>query len=328
MPYTAQTFTAFEVPTTAKWNLLWANDAAFNDGSGIANAAILAKHVGFGILEGHLINGKFTVTISSNDLVVAIKGLDGNDPSATNPVKIVIDGTLRTITSALSLTLADGTNWMDLGSAALGTLEHDLFVYLSWRAASSAVVLGISRICHAHTYGDFNSTNTEGKHGAFSTAPASTDKVAVIGRFGAILSLSGTSHLWTLPATQVLVQRPVYQSREFPYVSVPTGYSAITTQNGWYQILGSRCIGDYDIAGTSNSTSFTSKAPIKSNSTTNRYSRNCNIRNNGTDQAAPGFLQVSGGTDTLTHIRDWATAPSGWTNANGKNTAGHFDYPL
>lgn len=40
MAYSADTFVADEQPTTAKWNKLWANDASFNDGSGIANGAI------------------------------------------------------------------------------------------------------------------------------------------------------------------------------------------------------------------------------------------------------------------------------------------------
>lgn len=43
--YTALTFVAGEQPTTAKWNLLASNDAAFNDGTGIANNAILTAHV-------------------------------------------------------------------------------------------------------------------------------------------------------------------------------------------------------------------------------------------------------------------------------------------
>lgn len=34
MAYSADTFVADEQPTTAKWNKLWNNDAAFNDGSG------------------------------------------------------------------------------------------------------------------------------------------------------------------------------------------------------------------------------------------------------------------------------------------------------
>ena len=40
MAYSADTFVADEQPTTAKWNKLWSNDAAFNDGSGFANGAL------------------------------------------------------------------------------------------------------------------------------------------------------------------------------------------------------------------------------------------------------------------------------------------------
>lgn len=36
MGYLAQTFVAGEQPTTAKWNIIWSNDASFNDGTGIA----------------------------------------------------------------------------------------------------------------------------------------------------------------------------------------------------------------------------------------------------------------------------------------------------
>ena len=41
MAYSADSFSSLEQPTLAKWNKLWANDAAFNDGSGLpsANAA-------------------------------------------------------------------------------------------------------------------------------------------------------------------------------------------------------------------------------------------------------------------------------------------------
>lgn len=45
MSYSAQTFTSSEQPTTAKWNLLWSNDASFNDGTGIANATISLAHL-------------------------------------------------------------------------------------------------------------------------------------------------------------------------------------------------------------------------------------------------------------------------------------------
>lgn len=45
MAYSADTFVADEQPTTAKWNKLWSNDASFNDGTGIADDAILNRHL-------------------------------------------------------------------------------------------------------------------------------------------------------------------------------------------------------------------------------------------------------------------------------------------
>lgn len=42
MGYSADSFTAGEQPTTAKWNKLWTNDASFNDGTGIGTNAIAA----------------------------------------------------------------------------------------------------------------------------------------------------------------------------------------------------------------------------------------------------------------------------------------------
>lgn len=45
MAYSADSFVADEVPTTAKWNKLWNNDASFNDGTGIATGAITSSKI-------------------------------------------------------------------------------------------------------------------------------------------------------------------------------------------------------------------------------------------------------------------------------------------
>lgn len=43
--YTPWSVTALEVPNATKWNLLGGNDASFNDGDGIADDAIVARHI-------------------------------------------------------------------------------------------------------------------------------------------------------------------------------------------------------------------------------------------------------------------------------------------
>lgn len=65
-------------------------------------------------LGTNIINGYLTWTVSTNILTVALKGLDGNNPSATNPVFIRVRSTTDTnglptlakITSSLSMTIS------------------------------------------------------------------------------------------------------------------------------------------------------------------------------------------------------------------------------
>lgn len=63
MSYSAQTFVADEQPTTAKWNLLWSNDASFNDGTGIGDDAILARHIN----DGAVLPNSLLASASSNN---------------------------------------------------------------------------------------------------------------------------------------------------------------------------------------------------------------------------------------------------------------------
>ena len=59
----------------------------------------------FNAPQGFLINGKIVRTVDSGNMTFAIKTLAGNDPSATDPVYCRIGNTVRSITSALSVTL-------------------------------------------------------------------------------------------------------------------------------------------------------------------------------------------------------------------------------
>lgn len=168
--------------------------------------------------QGGLINGKITASISSNNLIVAIKGLDGNDPSATNPVYVRINGAMQSIAAALSVTVNAGASTFNLGSAELKALKQQLFVYLGFRAASSTVFILLSRIPYAKTYADFSSTATNEKYGAYSgSAPASTDEVVNIGRVD--VQNSGTaSYNWSLPTGAYVVNHPIYETDWLVYV--------------------------------------------------------------------------------------------------------------
>ena len=210
--------------------------------------------------EGFLINGKIVPSVASNNLTLAIKGLDGNDPSVTNPVYVRIGGVLRTITSALSVTKNAGTNWFNAGGAELATKEIDYFVYLGFNAIHG-VVLGFSRIPYATLYSDFSVTTTDNKYGAISiiTNASAGDNYVNIGRFAATMS-AGAGYTWSVPTftSKNLIQRPIYETRFLTYTPVgSTGTGTVTTwgtSGGFYSISGNNLFFNHYINITTNGT--------------------------------------------------------------------------
>lgn len=185
--------------------------------------------ISFNAPEGFLINGKIVPSVASNNLTVALKGLDGNDPSATNPVYVRINGVVRTITGALSTTDNAGANVYNAGSAELATKEIDYFVYLVYSTVSNAVVMGISRIPYATIASDFSAAVSNEKFSGIyyngnGVVSNSGDAVVNIGRFAATLS-AGPGYTWSVPTftSANLIQRPIFTSRWLSYVPVVSG---------------------------------------------------------------------------------------------------------
>lgn len=183
--------------------------------------AINAKALKFNTPQGYLQNGVITRSVSSNNITVAIKTLAGNDPSASDPVIVRIGDSIRTITSALSVTKNAGTNWFSSGSSDLATGEIDYFVYLGYNA-TDGVTIGFARIPHANTYGDFNTTSTNARYCAISTITnaTSTDQYENVGRFNATLSATASFN-WSVPATSIVINRPIFDTR-WLNVATPT----------------------------------------------------------------------------------------------------------
>lgn len=191
-------------------------------------------------------------SVASGNLTVALKNFEGNDPTATKPVKIQIGGVIRTITSALSLTKVSWTSYLNLGSAELATKETDLFVYLRWDTGANAVCLDVSRIPYATRTGDFTQNDTGEKWYFVSSFAwsAVTDVEVNIWRFNATLS-AGLA--WSIPATSVIINRPIYETRVLQWGS-QTGWTA-NNLLFYYKIRYDSLEFSFDANGTSNSTS-------------------------------------------------------------------------
>ena len=200
--------------------------------------------------EGHLTNGKIVPSVTSNNLTVALKGMDGNNPSATNPVYVRIGSVVRSITSDLTITGVNaGTNWMNMGSAELATKEVDLFVYLIAETNTNTVGMVVSRVPYATVLGDMTWSNTVEK--GILNSPAvtnvATDVVVNIGRFAATLS-AGAGYTWSVPTFTAtnLIQRPIYETRNLDWTATRT-YAGGTadplsaTPSHYYKVIGNQC---------------------------------------------------------------------------------------
>lgn len=212
--------------------------------------------------DGTMWNGKITPSVATNDLTLALKTFAGTDPSATDPVYITIGGTVRTITSALSVTKLDATNWFNAGGAELATKEVDYFVYLGYNA-TDGVVIGFSRIPYANLYSDFSTTSTNEKYAGISTITnaAAGDNYVNIGRFAATLS-AGAGYTWTVPTytTANLIQRPIFTTRALTSagtITAETGTITSATGNGYYTINNRQATWFPVIAITTNGTGAT-----------------------------------------------------------------------
>ena len=198
--------------------------------------------------EGILVNGVISVSVTSNNLTVAIKTLAGADPSAGDSVDIQIDGVIRSITSALSVTKNAATNWCNAGGAELATKLVQYFVYLGYNS-TDGVVLGFSRIPYARFYSDFSATSTNEKYAGISTIThaASTDSYKNIGRFSATLS-AGAGYTWSISGTGNVVNRPIYETDTLSWLPVWTNLSVGNgTYSATYKIMGTRIHFDIDI---------------------------------------------------------------------------------
>ena len=206
-------------------------------------------------------NYVITPSISSNNLVLALKTIAGTDASSTNKIPFRIANTKRELTAALSVTLAAGTSIFNAGATEIATKDIDFFVYIGWRNADSTVFVLISRIPYANTYADFSATSTNEKYGAYSgSAPASTDSVECIGRFRA--QNSGTaSYNWSIP-TALVINRPIFETDILTWVPTYTAsgsmtYTSVTTDLAEYKIVGRILYFEHQAHGTTGGTAST-----------------------------------------------------------------------
>ena len=221
------------------------------------NVSILGSDMGGGGAGADTIRTKYIITpsISGNDLVFAIKYIDGNDCTTTNKLTFRVGNTEYELTAALSFTKAAATNWMNCGSAELAAKNVQFFPYVIGETGGAAgLKFGYSRIPYAKTMADFVNTTTDEKYIAGNwTNFNATDPVVNIGRFQAQLS-AGAGYTWSIPTANV-VNYPIYETGVLtwqPQYSA-TGsmtYTSVTTSLAEYRVIGRGWVEEVVVFGT------------------------------------------------------------------------------
>lgn len=310
-----------------------ANDDIIQRKAGVWTSRTVAQYLAdIKLSNGIATNYKIVPSVASNNLTVALKGLDGNDPSPTNPIVVQIGGAMRTITAALLVTKNAGTNWCNAGGAELATFETDYFVYLGYNA-TDGVTIGWSRINHATRYDDFSATSTNDLYCAISTITnaAASDNYVVIGRFAATLS-AGAGYIWTVPTytTTNLIQRPIYETRLLNCTSARTGFNAaLPTMTISYKLVGRSVT--YGVqataAGTSNATTFTMSLPFTSNSKNYAVLPISGV-DNGSALDRPSAVYVGASSRIANMYKYFDLGTTLWTASGNKYVNGTFYYEI
>jgi hypothetical protein len=184
-----------------------------------------------------------TPSISSNNLTIAIKYIDGGDCGPSERVTFRIGDTEYTLNTSASYTKNAGTNWHNSGSTMFAGKDVDYFVYaIAETGAAEGLKFGHCRIPGALSMSDMQSSSTNEKYIAGNyTNFNGTDKVVQIGRFRA--RLSGTASFnWSIPTVKV-VNYPIFETDWLTYLptysaTAPMTFGTVITDMAIYQLRG------------------------------------------------------------------------------------------
>lgn len=283
---------------------------------------------------GDVIRTKYIITpsVTSSNLTVALKYIDGGDPTATNKLTFRVGNTEYDLTAAMSFTKNAATNWCNLGSTEAAALPHDLFFYaIGETGASAGLKFGFSRIPYAQAMADFVNTSTSEKYIAGNwTNFNATDAVTVIGRFEATLS-AGAGYTWSVPTytNSNLINSPIYETRSLSWTPVFTGFSVSpTVAAALYTIKGKQLFMLINTSsGTSNANTFTVSLPITASAVSGDITKApIQYSDNGAQGTTPGLASISAGATTVSLFKDWSGAV--WTTSGTKNANFSFSYNL
>ncbi len=179
--------------------------------------------------DGYGINYQITSSISSNNLVVALKGEDGNDPSATNPIVVRCGNAQISLTSALSVTITAAMG--DIFAWDAGKIQANdaqLFVYFINNNGTAQLGLSPSPVLTtvANNYYDGSQTGATGHTNiVMSTTRNATNSCRVIGRLNVNQQ---DNNNWQNATTALVINTPIFKTDYMTWTPTMTVSGAMT----------------------------------------------------------------------------------------------------
>jgi hypothetical protein len=176
-----------------------------------------------------LINGKLALSVSASILTVAIKGLDGNDPSPSNPVFVRIaqgnpfDGTyaVRKITAALSTTVSSGSTLGHSNGVASAVYVYALDDSGTIKLAVSSKFFGYDAVASATAEG--GAGGADDRSTLYATSAATSANISCLARWQSTQTSAG---VWA--ATTGTIQLAPFPYKA-PTVNVTSSSGGVTT---------------------------------------------------------------------------------------------------
>lgn len=287
-------------------------------------------------------NASLAVSLSGNAMTIALKGADGNDPSATNPVIIVFRNATATtgslsevlVTSALSVTVSSGST---LGTTS--AVESKINVYAINNAGT--VELAVANLGATSTDGRI-STTAEGGAGAADSATvfySTTARSNVACRLlGAVVSTQATAGTWATAITSILTVGcgQVFTTSMTDWTSYTPTYQGLGTPTGvtakWRKVGDSVEVQFAFTSGTHSGSNAYISTPftIDTSKIGNNY-----IVGKATASATPWAIGITAFTSNSTQVfltsdqaNNYYNGTAGTAWANNTLFSGHFVVPI
>ncbi len=211
-----------------------ARDKISSDGSGVLSFVPIQRS------STDVQNAGIVTSVSANALTVALKGADGNDPSATNIVDVLFRSATATTGTPSLVSITAATSLTVASSATLGHISaknYYIFVYLLNNSGTAELAVSSSGSFDDGTIQSTTALSSGSTSGSvlYSTTSRSNVAVRLIGRLLSNQTIAGT---WAANMSEISLSPFYRRPNSEIYLDAANGHGATNTKiRRWTNIV-------------------------------------------------------------------------------------------